>query len=278
MEWLSKRTIETTICVVALIFAGCPQKEELSYAEATEAVSEATLDSQAAAVTQGAVEISTNFTIGNAVDAAAQELRDFVQTQLPCADISLENSSLTIEYGANPGNCVYHGNTYSGSHTITVQKNDKGEVIVEHEWDELSNGRFSVTGSATVTWNFQDQTRHIVHEATWTRLIDGRKGVGTGDRLQKALEGGVAEGIQIDGSRTWTGQAGKWDLSIQSVQMRWEDPVPQAGKYILNSPKGKTLTLAFTRLDEDSIDVRIDAGRRAFHFTVNSLGTIKDSE
>ena len=86
----------------------------------------------------------------------------------------------------------------------------------------------------------------------------------------------VSQGIQVDGSRTWTGQAGRWDLAIEGVQMRWADPVPQAGTYRLASPKGRSLELSFRRIDGDSIEVTLASGGRSFKFNVNSKGGVAD--
>lgn len=125
-----------------------------------------------------------------------------------------------------------------------------------------------------MTWDAGDKTRHVVHDLTWTRLADRRTGRGTGDRTQRPLAGGVAEGIQVDGSRSWRGQAGRWDLAIEGVQMRWQDPVPQAGSYRLASPKGRSLQLSFRRVDADSIEVTLKSDDKEFELVVNSLGAI----
>jgi hypothetical protein len=262
-----------------VVLAGCPKEKSdgadgpMTQSEAQQALEESTVDSQAAALTTSSVEIGTTFTIGKAVNEAAAELKTFIETQLPCADIVLAGSKLTITYGAKPGECTYKGHELSGSHTITVTKND--DVIeVDHAWKDLSNGVVKVTGSAHVTWDGGDRTRHVTHDLTWTRLEDGRTGRGTGDRTQRPLAGGVAEGIQVDGSRTWTGQAGRWDLAIEGVQMRWQDPVPQAGSYRLASPKGRSLQLSFRRVDADSIEVTLKSDTKEFKFVVNSLGRV----
>ena len=205
------------------------------------------------------------------------ELRDFIASQLPCADISLTGATLTVEYGVNAGNCTYRGHTYSGSHSITVSRNDEGEVLVEHAWDDLSNGKLSVTGDATVTWSLADKSRHVVHTATWTRLRDGRTGTGSGDRTQTVLEGGLFEGIAVEGSRSWQGQAGQWDLAISGVEMRWVDPVPQAGSYNLGTPFGRSVSLSFSRVDEDTIAVIVSSGDKSFSFDVSKLGGVQQS-
>lgn len=258
----------------ALLLSGCPKKDSedpLTLAEAKEAVEESTLSDQAISVVNGTVEISTNFTIGQAVEAAAEELRSFIASQLPCAEITLQNATLSVEYGANAGNCTYHGHTYSGTHTVTVSKSE-GDVVLEHAWSDLSNGVVSVSGSAEVTWSLQDKSRHVKHELTWTRLSDGRQGVGSGDRTQSALAGGIAEGIRVAGLRTWQGKSGRWDTAINNVEMRWVDPVPQSGSYVLATPYDKSLSMAFERVDEDTIRVTLASGDKSFSFNVNKLG------
>jgi len=260
------------------VLAGCPKDKadgEMTQAEAKSALEESTVDSQAAALTTSSVEIATNFTIGKAVKDAAVEVRDFIQSQMACAEITLADAKLTVVYGAKPGNCTWKGHTITGSHSITVAKND--DVIeVDHEWKDLSNGVVKVSGTAHVTWDFDDQTRHVVHDLTWTRIRDGKTGHGTGDRTQQPLAGGLTEGIQVDGSRTWEGSAGRWDLAIEGVQMRWRDPVPQAGTYRLASPKGRSISLSFSRVDEDSIEVTLKNDTKEFKFVVNAVGDVND--
>lgn len=264
----------------ALLTTSCRKKGDdqsaMTLAEAQQALEEVSIAGEAASVTSGAVEIATSFTIGQAVEAAAQEIRDFVTSQLPCADVTLTGATLTIEYGVNPGNCTYRGHTYSGTHSITVSRNDANDIIVDHEWADLSNGRVSVTGSAEVTWSGSEQSRHVVHELNWTRLSDGRTGTGTGDRTQIALPGGITEGIQIDGNRAWEGQAGRWDLVIDGVQVRWADPVPQAGSYTLASPKDRVLSMGFERVDDNTIRVTISSGGKSFSFNVTRAGGISN--
>lgn len=261
---------------LALTLTACPKDKEdttpatpMTSAEAADALDESNVSSQASALTQSTVEISTNFTIGKAVQYAAGELRTFIQTQLPCAEITLADATLTVKYGAKPGNCTYHGHSFSGSHGIHVSKNDQNQVLVDHTWTDLSNGVVKVNGAAHVTWDFSDKFRDVKYDTTWTRIRDGRTGKGTGEVKQTPLAGGLAEGIQVDGSQTWQGQAGRWDLSTQGVQMRWGDPVPQAGKYVLATPKSRSVELSFLRIDADTIEVTISSGGRSFKFNVN---------
>jgi hypothetical protein len=190
----------------------------------------------------------------------------------------LEEATLTVVYGAKPGNCTYRGHPFSGTHVIRLERNEDARVEVHHQWLDFSNGVVSLDGSADVTWNFADKTRRVQHSSQWKNLASGRTGVGAGDRLQSVLEGGLGEGIQVDGERSWDGQRGRWDLAIAGVQMRWTDPVPQAGSYTLSTPFDKTISMSFNRVDADTIKVTVTGPKREFSFDVSKLGAIAESK
>jgi len=260
-------------CVALTGTSGC-RIDPLTRGEAQEALEESSIDSQASALTSASIELSTDFTIGEAAANAAQRIRDFVQSQLPCAQLTLQDSTLEIVYGAS-GACSFRGQSFSGSHTIHVVRNEASSVVVTHVWDGLTNGRISVTGEAEVTWTLDDPSRRVVHDLTWTRLSDGREGRGTGDRTQRPLDGGLVEGFSVDGARTWDGARGHWELDVDGIEMRWVDPVPQAGTLALTTPKDKLITLEFERIDADSIGVTASGGDRSIAFSVNRLGAIE---
>ncbi|MBK9263473.1 MAG: hypothetical protein IPM54_27165 [Polyangiaceae bacterium] len=275
---MKRRVFALALIIPAMIGTeACKPADEMTTAEAMQAVQEASISGDAENVTNGSIEITTDFTIGQAAENAAQEIRSFIETQLPCAAITLSGATLSVEYGAKAGTCTYKGNTYSGKHEITVAKNDMSDVVVNHTWTKLSNGRVEVTGSAEVTWSAANKTRHVVHELEWTRLSDGKTGTGSGDRTQKPLEGGLVEGFQVDGSRTWQSANGEWDLSIEGVQFRWIDPIPQAGTYSLVSPKDQSITMTFSRIDEDTINVTLKSGEKTYSFDVSKTGAVKQS-
>ncbi len=262
-----------------LVLTGCPRDKEeaLTLGEATQALQQASDAGQAEGLTSASVDISTNFTIGQAVKESALELKNFIGTQLPCADITLEDATLTVVYGAKPGTCTFKGHTFSGTHAISIERNEDAQIQVHHEWTDFSNGVVALDGTADVTWNFSDKTRRVQHESHWTHLKSGRVGSGSGDRLQSVLAGGLAEGIEVDGSRTWDGDKGHWDLAIDGVQMRWTDPVPQAGSYTLTTPFEKTVSMAFDRVDDATIKVTVTGPEHEFSFNVSKLGEIADN-
>lgn len=269
---------------ITLITTGCPKEKTepegdntLTAVEALQALDETSMEAQAAALTSGTIELATNFTIGGAVEQAADELRSFIASQLPCAELTLTKNKLRVEYGAKPGSCVFRGQTYSGIHEVTVSRNEEGEVEVDHVWTQLENQRLSVTGTAHVTWSLANKSRHVEYALTWTRRADQRTGTGTGDLTQTALDGSVLQGIRVDGDRSWEGQRGRWDLTANEVELRWVDPVPQAGSYVLATPSSKVLTMAFARVDEDTIQVSVTGGKQPLTFNVSKLGAVTEA-
>lgn len=267
-----------SLCAVPLLLTGCPREKALTLAEASQALEEASAASEAEGFTSASIDISTNFTIGEAARDAAAEVRDFIGGQLPCAALVLEGATLTVDYGVNSGTCLYRGHQFSGRHAITVERIDANEAVVRHAWTDLSNGRVSLDGTATVTWDFEAQTRHVVHETEFTNLRSGRVGRGSGDRTQSVLAGGLAEGIRVDGVRSWESERGRWDLAIDGVELGWTDPVPRAGSYTLSTPFDKTLTLSFARVDVDTIRVQVEGPEQEFSFTVSKAGAITQDD
>lgn len=275
------KALTAVLVLPALVLTGCPRdrEEPLTVGEATQALEQASDAGLAEGLTSASVDISTNFTIGTAVKDAAAELRTFIGTQLPCAEIMLEDATLTVEYGVNEGDCAYRGHTFTGQQIISIDRNEDATIEVHHTWKDFSNGVVELDGTADVTWNFADKTRRVKHESHWKHLKSGRTGDGTGDRLQSVLAGGITEGIQVDGARTWDGERGHWDLAIDGVQMRWTDPVPQAGSYTLTTPfNGKSVSMSFDRVDDDTIQVTVEGPRRSFDFTVSKAGAIAEKE
>lgn len=271
---MNARYVTAALALSLTVLPNCKKDEEaMTFREASQALEESQLTTQVSNLTSTSVDISTHFTMGKAVEEAAAELRTFIESQLPCAEIAISKGKLDVTYGAKAGNCTYKGHTYSGKHSMTVARNDEGDVEVDHTWTELSNGVVEVSGSAEVTWSFAQGERHVHHELSWTRLSDGKQGVGSGDRTQSLLEGGLFEGIQIDGSREWKSDNKQWDLAIEGVQVRWVDAVPQAGSYVLRSPEGKSLRLTFTRETTTTIQVTVSSGERSFDFNVTTLPT-----
>lgn len=250
----------------------------LTRGEATEALEQAADAGQAEGLTAASVDLSTHFTLGQARGDGAEELRAFIASQLPCAEVTVDAATLTVVYGATDGSCTYRGHTLEGTHVISLERNDAAQVEVHHEWIGLSNGVVSLDGTADVTWSATDQTRRVKHTSQWTHVKSGRVGRGSGDRVQSALEGGLVAGIQVDGERTWEGDRGRWELAIGGVELRWTDPVPEAGSYTLTTPFAKAVAMSFQRVDDDTIRVAVSGLRREFSFDVSKAGDVSARE
>ncbi len=259
--------------VFALFVCGGCRKEGLTRDEAGESVEETQLAVQASTLTGNTIEISTNFTIGQAVEQAAEELRAFYASQLPCATVSLAGHTLTVEYGKTSSGCLYRGQLITGTHAVTIERNEEGQVLVDHVWTDLSNQIMTVSGTANVTWQSgEEPSRHVEHELTWTRLSDGRTGIGTANLTQRPLARGIETGFMEQGERTWSGKSGDWSLDIDDVEIRWIDPVPQAGSYALRTPFDEDLTLTFRRIDDVTIRVTAATDERSYDIDVKRTG------
>lgn len=255
--------------------------------EAVEALEESRLASQALTLstssttitkTEGSdtIEVETEFTIGEAVKDRLEKIRDFIRSQVDCAEFEIvDQDTLTVEYGVVEGeDCEYLGHTYSGTHSIRVEEVDEDKVIVDHEWHAFSDQTVTVSGTAEVTWDKRAKSRQVEHELRWQAKVNGRErgGVGSGDRTQTVLDGGLLEGIRVDGEREWEGESGSWNLQIDNIEMRWIDPVPQEGTWRLTTPfNDKELRLDFERKDEDTIEVTAKTGRRTYTFDVTGI-------
>lgn len=272
-----------------LILAGCLGNKrdtdgDVTYAQARGGLSESTAASSAASVMDGVIEISTNFTLGQAVEAAATELVGWVTSQIPCATASAEGGTVTASFGVKGSGCSYNGRTWTGTAKISVSSTTEGSVEVTHQWIGLSNGQATVDGTATVTWSATAKTRRVVHQVTWTTApglggAPARSFTGTGDRTQSLLDPslGLAGGISVQGVRTWTGSAGTWTMDIEGVEARPSDPLPQTGTYTLTGPDGASLSVTFARIDETTIRVTVSAGQIRFDFNVGKLGGVSDA-
>jgi hypothetical protein len=159
MRSILSKSLTAVLVLPLLVLTGCPRDREdpLTLGEATAALEQASDAGQAEGLTSASVDISTNFTIGQAVKDGAAELKTFIGTQLPCAEVTLEDATLTVVYGAKAGNCTYRGHTFSGTHSISLERNDDAQVDVHHEWTDFSNGVVTLDGTADVTWNLADK-------------------------------------------------------------------------------------------------------------------------
>lgn len=238
------------------------------------AVDESVATGQADAVHQDILEISTSFTLGDAVAAARAGVQAFIASQSACATVTPTGErGLTIDFGDLADACTYKGRTYAG--VITIELEIDGEAaVVHHEFTGFTNGTVTVDGSAEVTWTAD--SREISSGLSFER--DGRTTELTGERTQRLLDpaAGLAGGVIVDGSRDWHNDRGDFSLDIDAVELRPADPVPQAGAYHLLLPGGRAIDLGFRRVDADTIEVTVTGGRRDRVFLVSTAGDVAE--
>lgn len=273
------RSALVVLSLAVLALPGCTGKGDLTGTEAKEAMTETVNSGRGEAATNEVIEVSTDFTLGEALEDAAEQLRAWWASQAPCADISRDGDTVTVDFGDLTDACTYNDHTYGGIARITVARTDTSDVEVDHAWEAFTNGDVTLDGTANVTWAGGDNpSRHVVHDLTWTRQDATIEA--TGDRNMTLVDPtvGLSDGIQIDGSRDWTSDAGDWALDIGGVQMRAQDPIPQSGTYTLTTSAGKTMTVVFERIDADTIQATVSGVRGGDRvYLVTSTGEVSES-
>lgn len=261
-----------TLCL--MLMPACGFGDPMTLPEAAEALEQARTSASHEQLTNDPIEVSTDFTIGQALVDAAQELGAFWQSQVPCTEVSWDGAVATIDYGDRDDGCLYRGKTYGGIHTIAVQSTDATDLEVWHDWSGFTDGAITVDGGLQVQWQADDETRTVGTDLAWTQ--DGLTTGVTGDHVYGLLEpsAGVLGGVTLEGVRRWTNDRGTWDLDMAEVQVRWQDPAPQAGTYTLTNPDGKVLVLTFTRLDDDTIRAELSGARIPLAFDLTTWGAV----
>lgn len=267
------------LCALALVLTApvaCFEVDTVSNVELREALDEIVVAGQAQAVENQILEITTDFTLGEAAQTIAANLRAALESQIPCSTITVEDNLVTLDFGGLDDTCVYNGQTFAGVITLEISYDEADHrALVDHTYKDLSNGTVTLNGSKLVTWD--EESRHVVSDLMVLR--DGQSVHSTSDRVMTLLDpaAGLAGGIVINGAHHWDNTRGPWDLAVDGVEIRWIDPVPQAGHYTLDTPKGKTIDLAFTRVDADTIAVTLSGGGRERIFHVTRSGQIQDA-
>jgi len=269
-----RKAISSLLLVVVAATPSCLDPA-LTREEAQEAVDSSDFAASVEALSYDVVELSTHFTLGKALEEAAEDLRAFAASQIPCSSVSLLGTTVTIDFGGLDDACTYRGHTYAGVVQYTVEA-AAGTLAVHHEWQALSDGETTVNGDADVTWSGADQARHVSYHAVATKTDqDGMLDV-SGDVTETLAdaEQGLSAGVVINGKRQWfLSEDDVWKLRIEGVAARAQDPVPQAGRYRLTTPSGKDVTMTFGRISATEIRVTVvGPRRRTYEIDVLSLG------
>ncbi len=242
--------------------------------EAIAALDEMNRSSRGEDATSSVIEVSTDQTIGDRLEDAADTLAAFWEAQAPCTTVTIDGANLTIDYGGLDDPCTYNGSTYAGVTTIGVVGIDADTLDVEHRWDAFANADLRVDGEATVSWDIASQTRAVVTTHTWTDLGSSDTMDVEGDHVFGYLEPalGLAGGFTLEGTRDWDSARGHYELDMKGVEVRLQDPCPQEGVFTLLLPSGKTLEMTNTRIDDQTIEARVTGLKKELVFHINPLG------
>lgn len=273
--------------VPAVLLAACgttepaPNGEDdgVGLEEARVAVLEANVSASADRATADSIDVSTELGAGGGEIAQATGLiADFWQSQEPCSRVTVDGSEIIVDYGTLEDDCEFEGRTYAGIDTIQVLSLDPLGMAVTHDWNQFTNGNVTLDGNASVTWIGNDQTRHVETDYVFANFVDASIVEVRGDHLTRRLdpELPVREGgFVLDGTRDWTSASGDWSIDMIALEIRPQDPAPQAGTVELTNPGGNTLTIAYERIDEDTIAATV-VGRNGLRhlFHIEADGSI----
>lgn len=263
--------------------AGCFDTEEMGILEALDALEQVSRSGAGDEATTDVIEVSTDFTIGGALADAAATIASFWESQAPCATVTLADAVLTVDYGDLGDTCLWNGHTYAGVTTVTVRSTTPGELEVDHDWNAFSNGDVTVDGGAVVTWSGNDWTRHVVTDHTVVLHTEDDAVIDVhGDHVSGRIDDGLPvwkSGFTLDGDRTWTTEDGEeWTLTMEGLELMLLDPAPQTGSIAVIAPNGKTLTITYARVDDDTISATLSGlrgGDRVYH--ISKLGLVKEA-
>jgi len=274
------RKIGTLVALFALT-AGC-DSGQMTKLQALDALQRSSESSRGETATSEPIEVSTDFTIGEGLAAAAEELAAWWDSQAPCTEVSTVGTVTTLDFGDLSDNCTYNGHTYAGLVDIEVQLNSLTQAEVHHGWTGFTNGDVTVDGGALVTWDWDDTlTRSVQTEHTWTDNAEGDTVDVVGAHTFGLLDPAgvdVWQGMSLEGERTWTDDSGDWVLDMSEVEFRLQDPVPQAGVWTLTSPEDKELVLTFARLDAATIEAVVTGvygGDIVYHVTALGIEEVE---
>jgi hypothetical protein len=267
------------LAALTALSTGC-EAEHMTKVEALDALAQVNQSSRGEAATGEVIEVSTDVTIGDALQSAAERIAAFWESQAPCSEVTLEGAKLTVDYGTLDDACTFDGHTYAGVNTVEVVDTERGSLQVDHDWSGFTNGEVTVDGGATVTWTGEDASRRVVTEHTWSDSSGAVVDV-VGDHVQGPLEedagwAGWLGGIRMDGTRDWSTEGETWSLDMTELELRWIDPAPQAGSLTVTNPDGKTLDVLYERVDETTISATLIGLREDVVVHIGLLGTMEE--
>jgi hypothetical protein len=261
---MSRAPLLLTALAALAAVTGCTTSDEMTGLEALQALQEVGSSDRGERAVAEPIEVSTDVTIGDAIESAAQTIADFWESQADCTTVTVEGNVATIDYGGLDDPCEFNGRTYAGVNTVAVESTAAGALEVAHTWSGFTDGEVTVDGGALVTWSGEDLTRTVATDHTWTDEASGEVVEVWGEHVQGKLDESQSvwdSGFTMDGAREWLSDSGQWLLDMSDLELRMVDPAPQAGSLTVTNPDGKDLSVTYERYDEDTIQATLSGLR-----------------
>lgn len=192
-------------------------------------------------------------------EETALAIKTAIETELPCASVAVSGTKVTMDYGAN-GPCALHGITLQGTHSMTLRTEefgpDNGALVIDHAWTNVSDGHASISGTGWMLRSSTQQFRTVRFsldpKTNNTNLTGGQWVFSTMTDPQV---------LALNGSADW-GDKGGATCNTNNAEIRWGDPAPQVGTYVLsyrNVSMGGTSekTILFKRIDDTTIEAKV---------------------
>ncbi len=224
---------------------------------------------------------------------------EFWETQAPCSTLDIIDDALVLDFGDLEDDCTFNDHTYAGVTTIRIQT--EGDVVTVDFYNEgLTNGVVTIDGS--VQRVITGDQHSVTADLTTVRDISECEGRGWSHRGRGQGRGhgggeydvpedglvtidlsaqfdyspldeelGYQSGFVAGGQSTRTTMRGDRVSHIDSLEVVYGEMVPQAGQRVMNTPRGNTVTLTFSRIDESTVGVHVEGPRGERDFQVDPV-------
>lgn len=262
--------------------AGCGVDSDVTVEDARAAVREFDASSRSDLTTAPLVEVSTDVTIGEAIEDALDDIASFWESQAPCTAVSLDATGITVDFGSLDDNCLFNGHTFAGLDHISFDNLLVGDLQVHHAVDQLTNGDVTLDGDADVTWQGDGEGRNVAIDYTIADFVDANLVEVTGEHTIARLDPALPVwdgGFTLDGTRSWTRGRATWSVDMDGLELLPTDAAPQAGDVVVTDPKGRELAITYGRLDGDTVTatVTLPSGKVVVFF-VTPDGEVVDGD
>jgi hypothetical protein len=230
--------------------------EEISESDARSIVDQVNLVSRSDIANVELIEVSTDLTVGERIEAIVDRWHAFWISQAPCNEVTFDGDVITVDFGELEDECVYAGETYSGVDRITLTQiaDAEADLRVDHEWSAFTNGEVRIDGTTGVTWSLAG-LKALDNVLTITNFVDQTvidlEGHHTFERLDPDLPAREG-GFEVNGDRSWDDGSGEWTASLNELQLMFDDASPFAGNVVITSPAGVQFTVVYSRVDDDT--------------------------